>query len=119
MVIDGFQIIDALIVVVDIEQLMIIKQPIVDILGDFREGFLAFGKAGDVGHRVEEGQKGCVVLFYLRLGYFCRTTAAEEHSASQQKQDPLFQKILHFVLCALHVTGLPWRSGPGSRRWKW
>lgn len=57
LIVDGFQVVTASIVIVDIEQLVIVQQRIVDALGGLRKRRLTFRPAANRGDRVEQGQK--------------------------------------------------------------
>ena len=64
MVVDGFQVIETRIIVVDIEQLVIPQEHIMDLPDPLPEILLAVRHAADGGHRVKQIKKrGLMLLF--------------------------------------------------------
>ena len=107
-VVDGFQIVDAVVVVVNVEKLMVNEQFVMDGLGGGLEGFLAGGDAADISDGIEERQKGCLIL--LAGGGFAMAAAGQQqHQGQQPGKSSLFHRFRRW----------PWRSEPGSRRWRW
>ena len=81
LIVDGFQIVEPVVVIVDVEELMVGKQLVMDGLGGGHMGRLAFRPAHNGGDRVEKGQEGGRVLLSFRLPMAC---AAGQQQGTQQ-----------------------------------
>ena len=64
-IVDGLQVVQTFVIVVDIKQLMIKLQFIMDALGNRSKGFLGIGFAHNGCNGIKQRQKRCIVLFFL------------------------------------------------------
>ena len=87
MVVDGFEIVQPLVFIINIEKLMVAQQVIVDHLGLPGECLLGNIPAHDGGDGVKDRQEGCGIL--LRL---CLSPAAAKQQGQSQKQ---YEKAFH------------------------
>ena len=86
LIVDGFQVGNAFVIVIDVEQLVIFQQLVMDCLGLLLKCFLRFGIPQNGGHRIKQGQKcGLVLGWPLRLGGGCTACqqAGKTHKANQ------------------------------------
>ena len=86
-IVDGLQVVQPFVFIVNIKKLVVVKEHIVDGLGLFREAFLTDVPTDDGGDGVEDRQEGCGVLLLLlpRPG-----TAAQQHRKDQKQRGDSF-----------------------------
>ena len=103
LIVDGFQVVKAFVIVIDVEQLVIAQQRVVDTLGSLREGRLTFRPAANHGDRVEQGQIRTFVNG--RLSPRRSGGAAGEKTHKDQRRKPFFHiGSLHRAFCSHHST---------------
>ena len=96
-IVDGLQVGQPVIVVVDVKEPVIDKKPVVDLLGLLLKGRFAFRKAADRGHGVKKGQKSCLVLLFGRL-LFRQGTAAEQQSKGKDQSGQFMEHRSHLLI---------------------
>ena len=88
LVIDGLEVVDPLIVVVNVVELVVFQQQIVSHLRRLCKDLLALRIAHDRGHCIEHVQKGRLILLGPRLHLLRSGAGGQKEAGEQQGQQP-------------------------------